>query len=404
MKRKILFIFLLILITGCSYDPYEMPKDAYINSNDVTYEVYDINAKLFDLIGDNNVDIISKDKNISTKKLGSNKVTIKYKYKRKRREYKYDITYKVIDTTKPIFLSADENITMLKGEEKDFCEKINIADNYDNDVKCNIEGNIDINTVGKYNLKYVITDNSDNKDEKDFTVNVVEKINSYSGGSSNYTTPKRLEFSDVIRNYKTDDNMIGIDVSYWQKNIDFEKVKNAGCEFVIIRIGVNSNIDKDISVDSFYEKNIKAAKKAGLKVGVYAYTTAINEDMAKEHAKWILKTLNKEKLDFPVAFDWENWDSFRSYKISMYDLTNTYLTFQKELKKEGYDAMLYSSMNYLNKIWMFNDTYPVWLAHYTDKTTYEGKYMMWQMSSNGKIDGITGNVDIDIYYKGVDYE
>lgn len=399
MKRKIIFIFLLILLTSCGYDPYEMPKDAYINSNDVTYEVYDTDAYVYDLIGDNNVDIITKDKNISTKKLGSNKVTIKYKYKKKRREYKYDITYNVIDSTKPIFLSADENITILKGEEKDFCEEINIADNYDNDVKCNIEGNIDINTVGKYNLKYVITDNSDNKDEKDFTVNVVEKINSSSGGSSNYTTPKRLEFSDVITNYKTDNNMIGIDVSYWQQNIDFEKVKNAGCEFVIIRIGVNSNIDKDISVDSFYEKNIKEAKAAGLKVGVYAYTTAINEDMAKQHAKWIAKTLNKEKLDFPIAFDWENWDSFRSYKISMYDLTNTYLTFQKELKKQGYDTMLYSSMNYLNKIWMFNDTYPVWLAHYTDNTPYEGKYIMWQMSSIGKIDGITGNVDIDIYYK-----
>ena len=61
--------------------------------------------------------------------------------------------------------------------------------------------------------------------------------------------------------------------------------------------------------------------------------------------------------------------------------------------------MLYSSMNYLDKVWMFNDTYPVWLAHYTDQTTYEGKYIMWQMTDRGIIDGINGNVDIDIYYK-----
>ena len=83
----------------------------------------------------------------------------------------------------------------------------------------------------------------------------------------------------------------------------------------------------------------------------------------------------------------------------MYDITDVYLTFDKQMKKYGYDTMLYSSMNYLNNVWMFNDTYNVWLAHYTNKTSYEGKYKMWQMTSTGKIDGIDNAVDIDIYYK-----
>ena len=193
--------------------------------------------------------------------------------------------------------------------------------------------------------------------------------------------------------------MIGIDVSRWQEKIDFEKVKKSGCEFVIMRLGVNSDIDKDISVDTYYYENIKNAKKAGLKVGIYIYTTATSKERAIEHAKWTKNILKKEKLDFPVVFDWENWESFSKYKISTYDLTSVYMAFDEEMKKSGYNTMLYSSMNYLEKVWMFNDTYNVWLAHYTDKTSYQGKYIMWQMTSEGLIDGINGYVDIDIYYK-----
>ena len=204
---------------------------------------------------------------------------------------------------------------------------------------------------------------------------------------------------EIVKKHKNTNTMVGIDVSYWQQNIDYEKVKAAGCEFVIIRLGVNTDSDKDISEDSFYKRNIENAKKAGLKVGVYIYTTAASETQAIDHAKWVKKILNKTKLDFPVAYDFENWSSFPKYNLSRYSLTKNYLAFDKEMKRTGYDTMLYSSMNYLEKAWMFSDTYPVWLAHYTDQTTYEGKYIMWQMTDKGKIDGISGNVDIDIYYK-----
>ena len=143
---------------------------------------------------------------------------------------------------------------------------------------------------------------------------------------------------------------------------------------------------------------VKNEKKT-LRVGIYLYTMAINEKDAKGQAKWIVDILKKEKLDFPIVFDFESWSDFPNYKISTYDITNTFLTFKKYLNKHGYDAMLYSSMNYLNKVWMFNDTYDVWLAHYIDQTTYQGKYKMWQIASDGKIDGINNDVDRDIYYK-----
>ena len=399
--KRVLLILLILLLCGCSYDEYKMPKKVFINTIDKVYEVYDQNVKVKDLIGETNVEILNLKESLDTTNLNDNIVTIKYKYK--RRTYKYDVNYKIVDTTKPIFINYD-NITIEVNNDVDPCNMINVADNYDKEVFCTIEGEYDTTSVGTYNLKYVIKDSSGNTNEKDFILNVVNKISSSGNSSSSNYRKNNLLFSDVIKNYKTDDNMIGIDVSYWQKDIDYKRVKEAGCEFVIIRLGVNSDIDKDISIDSYFLQNIKNAKEQGLKVGVYVYTTAINEKMAKEHAKFVVDTLKKEKLDFKIVFDWENFSKFRSYKISMYDLTNTFLIFKDYLKKHGYDAMLYSSMNYLNNIWMFNDTYDVWLAHYTDKTSYQGKYVMWQMSNIGKIDGINADVDIDIFYKnGVNY-
>lgn len=400
--KKILIVLLIIFLCGCSYDPYEMPKKAYIKTNDKTYEVYSENIKLTELINDTNTEILNKKEILKTTKLGKNKVTIIYKYKRKNRKYKYDVTYNITDTTSPTILNADSSKTIYKDEEVNLCEKISYIDNYDSKVKCYIDGNVNYNQVGTYNLKYVLEDSSNNVESKDFTLNVVEKQNDSSSNNSNNSGNyefKYLDFKDVVKNYKNKNTMIGIDVSKWQEDIDFKKVKEAGCEFVIIRMGVNTDIDKDISEDTYYRNNIKNAKKAGLKVGVYIYTTATTKEKALEHASWVNKTLNTQKLDFPIVFDWENWDSIVKYNVSKYDITNVYLTFDKQMKKYGYDTMLYSSMNYLNNVWMFNDSYNVWLAHYTDKTSYEGKYKMWQMASNGKIDGIDHAVDIDVYYK-----
>ena len=102
-------------------------------------------------------------------------------------------------------------------------------------------------------------------------------------------------------------------------------------------------------------------------------------------------------LDFPIAFDWENWQYIREYNISLHDLTEAYKTFATYIENNGYKAMLYGSKYYLENMWKINNT-TTWLAHYTEKTNYSGKYIMWQHSQIGKIDGITGDVDLDVYY------
>ena len=130
--------------------------------------------------------------------------------------------------------------------------------------------------------------------------------------------------------------------------------------------------------------------------------TAINEDMGRDTAKWVANIVDDVELDFPVVFDWENWSKFRKYQISIHDLNNTFRAFDEELKKHNLSAMLYGSKYYLETMWEedIKNNYPVWLAHYTNEMTdYQGKFKMWQMCSDGRIDGIQGDVDIDILYK-----
>ena len=180
-------------------------------------------------------------------------------------------------------------------------------------------------------------------------------------------------------------------------NVDFSKLKSAGVEFVIIRIGSSTGINGENFIDSKFIQNIKNANSVGIPVGVYFYSYANSVDRAISDAKWIIENIKDYKVELPIAFDWENWGSFNTYELSFFGLTNMAKRFMDTVKDAGYDAMLYSSKTYLENIWMSVD-YPVWLAHYTKNTNYAGDYSYWQICSNGRVDGINGDVDIDIRY------
>ncbi len=400
---KKLFIFLSIfLLTGCSlYDEYKMPKKVFINTNSSTFEVYDKHI-LNELIDDKNVEILNNKENLDTSKIGENKVTIKYKYK--KREYKYDVTYNVIDTKPPITLHAPKEYNYSVGEDiDDFCIHTSFIDNYDRKVKCKILNEYDINTPGTYNLEYVFYDSSNNETKESFTltINDLDETDEYYDEIIEDDEDEEetgILFSDVIKKYKTKDTMIGIDISRWQGDIDFNKIKEEGCEFVIIRMAVSNGPTDEIGLDSYFKQNIKKAKEAGLKVGVYVYTAASKKSEIIKQAEFVKKELKNEKLDFPIAYDFESWSDIRELKLNTYDLIDYINEFYNIVKEDGYEVMLYSSKNYLEKVWL-NKSYPVWLAHYTDETNYTGDYIMWQMCSDGLINGIDGNVDIDIYYK-----
>lgn len=398
--RKFLIVILCFFACSCASKSdilIKEEKNYDISYNSNNFNVYS-KVQLKDIIDDENIELLNGDDYIDTDTLGEKKFTLKYLHDGKK--YKKVLNYTITDNDKPILINVPSTQTVTLNSEVNPCDKAVFADNYDKKPTCNIEGEYDTKQVGTYNLTYIISDSSNNTVSKKLTFNVIVPSNNTTTTKKPTTTDtKRKKISEAIEQYKNDNTMIGIDVSRYQENIDFEKVKNSGVEFVIIRIGVQSGAKKDVSIDSYYLENIKKAKEAGLLVGVYLYSTAISPEIAKEQAKWVIKTLDGVKLDFPIAFDWENWQYFREYEISLYDLSKSYLSFAEEIEKNGYKAMLYGSKYYLENMWLDKGNYPVWLAHYTDKTNYSGDHIMWQYSAIGEVDGINNAVDLDVYYK-----
>lgn len=399
--KKLLIVIMSLLVCSCSkVKDLGIPeeKNFDINLGENTFNVYD-KVSIKSLVDDDSVEVLNENDFIDTKSIGENSVLIKYKHNDKT--YKKNINYTIIDGVAPILINVPATQTAILNSNYNPCDKAVFVDNYDKKPTCEIEGAYDLSKVGSYDLKYIIKDSSDNTVSKKLNLIVKQQTTTNTTTTTKPTTPtvrKRYKFSDAISNFKNDKTLVGIDVSRYQGDIDYEKVKNAGCEFVMMRIGVQSGFKKDVSIDSYYLKNIEKAKKAGLKVGVYLYSTAVSDKIAKEQAEWVIKTLNGTELDFPIAFDWENWQYIREYEISLYDLSSAYLTFANYIEEHGYKAMLYGSKYYLENMWMDKGDYPVWLAHYTQKTSYASDYIMWQFSQIGEIDGISSDVDLNVFY------
>lgn len=332
-----------------------------------------------------------EDNLVDTGKLG--KVTVNFNYKsirNKKKNKSFEIN--VIDTTKPMIYMGN-SITVKIGYEKDILDLIFSGDNADSMPERKIIGAYDVNTLGKYNLTYSIKDSSGNEETQDFVLNVVKNE---SGGSSNITSNKKVLFEDAISKYKNENAKLGIDVSQWQGEIDWEKVKNAGAEFAIIRLGYQKGYDKENALDPYFIKNIEGAKKNGIDVGIYFYSYAKTKKEAEEQANFIADNLKDFEIDLPIAFDWESWSSFVKCNMSFYDINQVAKTYEKILNDRGYKASLYGSKNYLQRVWNADEFENVWLAHYTEETDYDKKYYLWQMCNTGRIDGIDGDVDIDI--------
>lgn len=388
MKYKSIIIFVaLLMLCGCNKVIIDsIPKDYYINIKNSNIDIYS-DTKLSDIIDTN---IKFNDVLLNTNSIGDKIYNLKFKINKKK--YLYHIKYSVKDLTKPRILSSSDRYIPV-GKDVYLCDYIMYGDNYDNEPVCRVEGEYDLNKIGNYNIKYIVSDDAGNEEYFETILHVYEPSNETKKSKKTITY-----FSDVVSEHKNDKTKIGVDVSRWQGDIDFKKVKEAGAEFVFIRIGVESKQGEEIGMDSKYKQNIKKAKEAGLDVGVYLYTIALNKDVARSHAEWVVKALDGEKLELPIVFDWENFNKWNEYKLSFHDINSIADTFIDTVMKSGYKGMLYSSKFYLENIWENKNDYPVWLAHYTDETNYAGKYKIWQMCNDGVIDGINGDVDIDIMY------
>ena len=399
---KVLLLVIVILalaVAGAVAYIYRNAKDSIaldLSNNGFTVAFGD-RLSAMDYVADASGDVTPSEKMLDTASLGDKQIVFTVTKPvlggLLKPSGEYVMNYSVTDTQSPLTFWSGDGTVLMKGEKFDISEIIGYGDNADREPKVECSGSVDTETAGDYPLHVRVTDASGNSTEWDLTVTVVEEMPVYE--SDNEGT----EFADFVKAYSGEGRSFGIDVSSWQNEIDFEAVKKAGCEFVIIRIGFSSGDGTVATPDNRFSENLRNAKAAGLKVGVYIYSYDKNEDMVRGTARWVLQKLKHEKLDLPVAFDWEEFGKFQTYKMNFRDLNGMYDAFADELAKGGYDCMLYSSKNYLESVWEDTDKRPVWLAHYTGSTDYEGPYMIWQASNTGRIDGINGDVDMDIMFE-----
>ena len=399
VKKKIIIIssIVIVAILIISLIVYFNVRIVVDNSgftlkDDLTVNVYS-DVKVKDFIKDIDGKVVDNNK-IKTTELG--KVEVEFIYLNSdNRKRKGVFEVEVKDLEEPlIWLSNSYSVRV--GDDVNLEDEILCADNYDSNPSCKITGDYDLNTAGNYSLVYEAEDSSGNTESVDFTLNVYEPKSVTGGGSSSEVT--YTDFNAILEEHKTDDTLVGIDVSKWQGAIDFSKVKEAGAEFVIIRVGHQNGVGGEYVLDPYFKRNIRKALDNKLKVGIYFYSYADSKKEARKQAEWVIKQIKDYDITLPVAFDFESFTSFNIMNLSLYGLNEVAESYFSTLEDKGYDTMLYGSKNYLNTIWKYN-TNKVWLAHYTDETDYDKDYMMWQLCQDGVIDGINGFVDIDILYK-----
>ncbi len=393
MKNKkiviIVILIMLILVSITTLLIYNLFFKEEIINLKLQTDVYS-QKTLMDFSNEINC-TIQDNQEINTNKVGTTQNILHCRDDENKR-IKYIIDFNIVDEVAPKIILKD-SYTVTEGYNKSLTDVIISVDNYDNMPKREIIGEYDFNTVGNYPLTYKITDSSGNTTTQDFMLYVIEKKANTSNSNDSY-----ISFNEVKSEHKNSNTEIGIDVSKWQEEIDFEKVKKAGAEFVIIRIGHQDGFNGEYILDPYFKQNIENATKNNLKVGIYFYSYANSKEEAINQVNWITNNLKNYQIDLPIVYDWESWSNFNSTNLSLYQFNEVADTFLEEIEKKGYTPMLYSSKNYLENIW-YESKYDVWLAHYTNKTNYNGNYYIWQMCSDGKIDGINGYVDIDILYK-----
>ncbi len=182
----------------------------------------------------------------------------------------------------------------------------------------------------------------------------------------------------------------GIDVSRWQGDINWSQVAADDVSFVML--GTRSKG----AVDPYFHRNIQQASAAGVKVGVYIYSLAMTPEMAVEEANFVLNLIHDYPVSYPVAFDMEDSTQGALSKDELAAIANA---FCGRISEAGYYPVIYANDNWLaNKLDMSKMNYPVWVARYSAKPAYQNP-VMWQATSTGAVNGISGNVDIDFQFR-----
>ena len=197
---------------------------------------------------------------------------------------------------------------------------------------------------------------------------------------------------------------LGVDVSSHQGKIDWDKVAAAGVEFAMVRVGYRGyGADGTLNEDSYYLDNILGAQEAGLTVGVYLFSQALNVDEAMEEAAFVLERIEGLGIDGPVVFDWERVSSAsnsRTKNVDKATLTECAEVFSQMVRRAGYEPYIYFSQTLAYSgidLTQFRDC-GWWLAEYNNSPNFYYNYQMWQYTDSGRVPGISGKTDLDLWF------
>ena len=242
----------------------------------------------------------------------------------------------------------------------------------------NTSSNSTPNTNNSNNTNNNNNTNNSNTSSSDTTANA----NAWKKVNGTYQMPDGSAIQNVLHR--------GIDVSRWQEEINWSQVAKDDISFVML--GTRSKG----AVDPYFHKNIQNAAANGIKVGVYIYSLATTTDMAVQEADFVLNLINDYPISYPVAFDMEDSTQGNLSKSELAAIANA---FCKRISQAGYYPIIYANENWLkNKLDMSQMNYPVWVARYSARPTYQNP-VMWQATSSGSVNGIKTRVDIDFQFK-----
>lgn len=210
---------------------------------------------------------------------------------------------------------------------------------------------------------------------------------------------------------ETDEMTVGIDVSEFQGNIDWDQVSQSGIDFVIVRAGYRSAGSGVITEDACARYNLQEAAARGIHLGAYFFSTAVSEEEAREEANWMKEFLAGYPITYPVAYNCEGFQnaSSRQYDLTVEERSRLAQVFLDEMEAAGYTGMFYAAKNELegNLLWNTDELelkYRIWVAQYSsaasDQPDYTGTYAMWQYTNQGSVPGIGGAVDLDMAWFG----
>lgn len=196
---------------------------------------------------------------------------------------------------------------------------------------------------------------------------------------------------------------LGVDVSTFQGEINWKKVKNTGIDFAILRLGFRGYGSKgNIVLDDCFEENAKLADEAGIAIGVYFFSQAITEAEAVEEANYVLDNIKDKNITYPICFDLEKikFDTARTDNLTADEITKITNAFCEEIEKAGYDVLIYGNAKTFTTRMNLEqlNNYQKWYADYQEEPLYPYDFSFWQYTEKGEVPGINGYVDLNIQF------